>query len=140
MRDQHWQHFPHGEDVGVRGFGDTLGGAFEQAAKAMMAAIVDPDSVADSEAVEIDCEASEPGQLLLDWLNALNREMSSRGMLFGRFEAHVDDGRLRARAWGEPADAEKHRPRGEIKGATGEHLHVAQRPNGQWVAECLIDL
>jgi SHS2 domain-containing protein len=27
-----WEHFPHGADVGVRGFGATAAAAFEQAA------------------------------------------------------------------------------------------------------------
>ena len=33
----HWEHFPHGADVGVRGTGKTPAQAFKQAALAMTA-------------------------------------------------------------------------------------------------------
>jgi SHS2 domain-containing protein len=36
-----WEHFPHGADVGVRGWGATPAEAFEQAAYALMA-VVEP--------------------------------------------------------------------------------------------------
>ncbi|MBT9613287.1 MAG: archease, partial [Burkholderiales bacterium] len=35
----HWEHFTHGADIGVRGFGNTPSEAFEQAALAMTAVI-----------------------------------------------------------------------------------------------------
>ena len=41
----YWEHFPHQADVGVRGLGETLEQAFEQAALAMTAAITDLDTV-----------------------------------------------------------------------------------------------
>ena len=34
-----WEHFPHGSDVGVRGWGSTPAAAFEQAAVALTAAV-----------------------------------------------------------------------------------------------------
>lgn len=34
-----WEHFPHGADIGVRGFGPTMAAAFEQAALAMTAVV-----------------------------------------------------------------------------------------------------
>lgn len=36
-----WEHFPHQADIGVRGMGATLAQAFEQAALALTAVIVD---------------------------------------------------------------------------------------------------
>lgn len=140
MRNQHWQHFPHDADVGIRGFGDTLSQAFEQAALAMIGAITEPDSVADREAVEIDCEATDHDTLLVDWLNAIVYEIATRRMLFGRFDVDIDGDKLHGTAWGEPIDIGRHQPAVEVKGATQTHLRVAQRPNGTWVAECVIDV
>ena len=40
----HWEHFDHGADIGVRGFGPTEAAAFEQAALALTAVVADPDS------------------------------------------------------------------------------------------------
>ena len=42
-----WEHFHHVADVGIRGIGPTLGSAFEQAAKAMTAAVTNPAGAAD---------------------------------------------------------------------------------------------
>lgn len=39
----HWEHFAHGADLGVRGFGPEA--AYEQASLAISSAIVDPASV-----------------------------------------------------------------------------------------------
>jgi SHS2 domain-containing protein len=140
VRNRHWQHFPHDADVGVRGFGDTLGQAFEQAALAMMAAITDPERIARTEEVAISCEAPDDELLLVDWLNAVVFEVATRNMLFGRFEVEIEGRKLSARAWGEPIDVARHEPAVEVKGATQTHLRVAQRPNGTWVAECVIDV
>ncbi len=77
--------FPHGADIGVRGIGATRGEAFEQAALALTAVIVDPAAVAPNVVVEIRCQAPDDEMLLADWLNALIYEMATRNMLFGRF-------------------------------------------------------
>ena len=48
-----WEHYPHEADIGVRGFGASLGEAFAQAALAMTGAVADPAAVAPREPVEI---------------------------------------------------------------------------------------
>lgn len=135
-----WEHFPHEADVGVRGVGETLGQAFEQAAVALTAAVTDPEAVSPRQPVEIACEAPDPEVLLVDWLNALVYEMATRGLLFGRFEVEIEDGRLRGTAWGEPVQVEKHRPAVEVKGATYTGLKVARGEDGRWVAQCVVDV
>ena len=136
----HWEHFLHVADVGVRGFGESMAGAFEQAAIALTAVITEPGSVRPRIAVDIACEAPDPGILLADWLNALVFEMATRGMLFSRFEVVIDGRRLSARAWGEPVDVARHRPAAEVKGATLSELEVAQNPDGRWHAQCIVDV
>jgi SHS2 domain-containing protein len=140
VRDPDWQHFPHDADVGVRGTGETLDDAFEQAAIAMTAAITDVRSVDSTDAIAISCEAPDNELLLVDWLNAIVYEMATRKMLFGKFEVAIEGRRLSGRAWGEPIDVAKHRPAVEVKGATQTQLSVEKRPDGTWVAECVIDV
>ena len=135
-----WEHFPHEADVGVRGRGATLAEAFEQAALAMTAAITDPERVAAREAVDIACEAPDDELLLVDWLNALVYEMATRKLLFSRFEVRLEGRRLAARAWGEPADAARHQPAVEVKGATYTALRVAREADGSWLAQCVVDV
>jgi SHS2 domain-containing protein len=140
MRDQHWQHFPHDADIGIRGFGGSVSEAFAQAAKAVTAAVTDPEQVAALETVSVECEAPDYELLLFDWLNALVYEMATRDMLFSQFDVAIEGTKLEATASGEKIDRERHSPAVEVKGATQTHLHVHERPNGEWVAECVIDV
>ncbi len=136
----HWEHFPHGADIGVRGLGATIEQAFEQAALAMTAAIVEPASVAPRETIELVCEAPETDLLLVDWLNTLVYEMATRNMLFSRFEVHLAGDRLSAQVWGEELDASRHHPAVEVKGATYTALKVSHQADGSWLAQCVVDV
>lgn len=135
-----WETFPHEADIGVRGSGDTVEDAFEGAATAMTAAICDPERVAAREAVIIECAAPDKELLLVDWLNALVYEMATRHMLFSRFEVSIASNHLRATVWGEPVDVVRHQPAAEVKGASFCELVVRQRPDGQWLAQCIVDV
>lgn len=135
-----WEHFPHGADVGVRGFGPSVEAAFEQAATAMTAAVTDLDRVSDNEHVRVECEAPQTDMLLVEWLNALVYEMATRGMLFARFRVRIEGTRLRGDAWGEPVDVARHEPAAEVKGATYTSLEVSQRAGGDWMAQCVVDV
>lgn len=66
--------------------------------------------------------------------------MATRHMLFSRFEVRIEDGRLEASAWGEPTDVGRHQPAVETKGATYTALRVAREQNGDWIAQCVIDV
>lgn len=126
--------------MGVRGIGNSKEEAFEQAAIAMSAVITDPAKISAVERVEIACAAPDDELLLVDWLNALIYEMATRKLLFGRFEVHIKEHELTARAWGEPMNAAKHQLAVEIKGATYTALRVAREANGEWVAQCVVDV
>ena len=138
--EQHAELFPHGADIGVRGIGPTREAAFEQAALALAAAVTDLGRVAPRHEVEIACEAPDDRFLLLDWLNALIFEMSTRRMVFGRFAVSIEGGRLHGQAWGEPIDRARHMPAVEPKGATLTALRVEQRSDGAWIAQCIVDV
>jgi SHS2 domain-containing protein len=136
----HWEHFPHGADIGVRGLGATLEQAFEQAAVALTAVITDPSTVAPTEPIGLSCDAPDAELLLVDWLNTLIYEMATRNMLFSRFEVHLDGERLSAKVWGEGLDAARHHPAVEVKGATYTALKIARQPEGGWLAQCVVDV
>jgi tRNA nucleotidyltransferase (CCA-adding enzyme) len=140
MVSTHWEHFPHEADMGVRGIGNSKEEAFEQAAIAMSAVITDPAKISAVETVEIACAAPDDELLLVDWLNALIYEMATRKWLFSHFEVHIKNHVLTARAWGQPMDTGKHQLAVEIKGATYTALRVARESNGEWVAQCVVDV
>jgi len=135
-----WEHFSHQADIGVRGIGATKAEAFQQAAVALTAVITDPSIVKPNEAVVFTCEAPDDELLLVDWLNALIAEMSTRKMLWGRFEVHLKGHGLNATAWGEQTDVARHQPAVEVKGATYTALSVRQDPSGAWIAQCVVDV
>lgn len=136
----HWELFPHGADVGVRGRGRSEAEAFENTARALTAVLVDPAEIRLEKTVRIACEAPDRETLLVDWLNALVYEMATRGMVFGEFRLALSDGHLKGEARGESLDRLRHAPAVEIKGATYTALKVAREADGLWTAECVIDV
>ena len=137
--DPHWEHFEHGADIGVRGFGPGKAAAFEQAALALTAVITDPATVRPAETVAIDCRAADDELLLAAWLNAVVYEMAVRRMLFSRFEVRLEGAHLSARAHGEPVDPGRHQPAVEVKGATLTAVRVAPAGDG-WLAQTVVDV
>ena len=135
-----WEHFPHEADIGVRGRGESADVAFEQAALALTAVMTDPDLIRNVEQVEIACEAPSLDVLLVDWLNAVIYEVTTRSMLFGRFRVKIDGLKLSGQADGEPVDRQRHDPAVEPKGATFTELRVGRDDEGQWVAQCVVDV
>jgi tRNA nucleotidyltransferase (CCA-adding enzyme) len=142
-----WEHFSHVADIGVRGRGPSLAEAFAQAAVALTAAVTEPGSVAPREAIPIECHGADRELLLADWLNAIVFEMATRRMLFSRFDVTIDEQEgpargfgLRATAWGEPIERERHQPAVEVKGATYTELKVEREAGGGWFAQCVVDV
>jgi SHS2 domain-containing protein len=135
-----WEHFDHQADIGIRGHGNTLAEAFEQAAVALIAVITPPERVRPRDPVIIRCEAPDQEMLLADWLNAILREMSVLKMIFSRFEVRIEAGRLEACLWGEPLDDPRHEPAVEVKGASYHDLRVEQDGQGVWTAQCVVDV
>lgn len=135
-----WRHFAHAADLGVRGLGPTREAAFEQAACALFAAITDLAVVEPRALVTVVCDAPSDALLLVDWLNALIYQAATRGLLFSRFGVRIEDGELLGEAWGERIDPARHRPAIEPKGATLTELRVERRPEGDWLAQCVVDV
>ena len=134
-----WAHFAHDADIGVVGIGPTKAEAFRQAALALTAVVTDPSRVKPLQPVPVFCQAESDELLLVEWLNALVYEMAVRAMLFGDFTVEIDRGTLRATAFGELVDIDRHEPAVEIKGATLTALQVSEGPNG-WRAQCVVDV
>jgi SHS2 domain-containing protein len=134
-----WEHFEHGADIGVRGYGASIAEAFEQAALALTAVITELASVRPLERVEVRCEAPDDELLFAEWLNALVYEMATRRMLFARYSVKLEGTRLAGEAWGEAVDAGRHHPAVEVKGATYTMLRVAREGAG-WVAQTVVDV
>ena len=134
-----WEHFRHGADAGIRGIAPTEAQAFEQAALALTAVVTAPENVHPVQPVAVRCNATDDEFLFIDWINALIFEMSTRAMLFSRFDVAIDRPGLAATAWGEPVDRQRHSPAVEPKGATFTELSVRHEDN-RWLAQCVVDV
>ena len=135
-----YEHFEHQADMGIRGFGRTREEAFAQAALALTAVVVPPESIAPRESVHVTCTAPDDELLLLDGLNAVVYQMAARKMVFGGFEVHREGNRLDGKMDGEPLDVGRHQPGVEVKAATATSLRVARLADGTWLAQCVVDV
>ena len=135
-----WEHFSHGSDIGVRGIGNSAEEAFEQAAIALTAVVADVGAIGQSEIVEVRCDAPDLELLLVSWLNAIIYEMAVRRMLFSNFRITLEGYSLTGTLAGEKLDPERHQVAVEAKGATVTALRVTRNQEGQWLAQCVIDV
>lgn len=135
-----WEHFSHGSDIGVRGIGSSVEEAFEQAALALTAVVANVATIEQREIVEVRCDAPDLELLLVSWLNAIIYEMAVRRMLFSKFRIALAGYSLTGALAGERVDPERHQVAVEAKGATVTALRVTCNPDGQWLAQCVIDV
>lgn len=135
-----WEHFAHGADIGVRGYGATPERAFEQVALALTAVVTRPALVRPVTTVPVRCRAPDLELLLYEWLNNLVFHMATQRLLFSAFAVRITDGALEAEARGEPVDVRRHAPAVEVKGATLTELAVREDEDGRWRAQCVLDV
>jgi tRNA nucleotidyltransferase (CCA-adding enzyme) len=135
-----WEHYPHPADVGIRGFGQSPDEAFVNAACALTAIIVDLENIKPINSVKIKCKDSNVDLLFNTWLSRLLYEMSTRDMLFSKFEVKIKGEHLTAKAWGEKVNRKKHHPTVEVKAATFTDLKVVKQNDGIWLAQCIVDV
>lgn len=130
----------HTADIGIRAFGSSEKGVFQNAATGMFSLICDPATVAETEEFEIEVEAEDRETLLVEWLNELLYIYDSRRVLLRRFEViELEETRLRGVAYGEPLDLDRHSLAADIKAVTYYMLKVEETPDG-WVAEVIFDV
>jgi len=134
-----FSYFEHDADIGVIGQGATLEAAFESAAEATFAVMVDPQSLQRaSQEASIAFTEEDVEFALVRWLNALLGAAREQGLVFRRFALAREGPRWSGRAWGEPWRENMERGT-EVKGATLTMLSVRQTDGG-WEARCIIDV
>jgi SHS2 domain-containing protein len=121
----------HTADIGLRAWGATLQEAFENAATALSAIVVELDDIEPRIAYPIAASGDDDQSLLVNWLNEALYYLDARRIVLRRFRIeHFADGRVAGQAWGEPRDPVKHRPKVIVKGVTYHQLKIEQRPDG----------
>ncbi len=130
----------HTADAGIVAHGGSLEETFANAAAGMFALMADPDGVRPLEERRIDVEGRDHEGLLVRWLTELLYYLDAEEMLFSRFVVEEISGRrLRARAWGERIDRERHRLHFGVKAVTRHMLEVGPEDGG-YRAQVLFDI
>lgn len=140
-----YETFEHKADIGVKGIGDNVEEAFQEAAKALFSVEVSVLTVEKKTKIKVRCDAANLEELLVEWLNALLAQASIHNMVFSDFSLKIKakdtQYELDGFAIGEKLDVKKHKPGIEIKAATYSQLKVYQElETKKWVAQCIVDV
>ncbi|MBW1979762.1 MAG: archease [Deltaproteobacteria bacterium] len=134
-----FEFFDHTADVGIRVRAATLGGIFELAARAMTEIITEVQLISPRVQRTFNLIEEDLEILLVNWLQQLLYVFDTEGLIFGKFQAEVEEAALRATAWGEQFSADVHVVKTEIKAVTYHQLEVVQVKDG-WQAQVIFDL
>ena len=135
-----WETFEHEADVGLLIRAADGSGVFVQAGLALFELVCELERVEERGAYELAGEADGVESLLVDWLNDLIYLFQGEGVVCRRFTFDAwSETSYRARAYGEPADPERHDPRDLVKAATYHRLSVRRVPDG-FEARVILDV
>jgi SHS2 domain-containing protein len=130
----------HTADAGIEARGRDLGELMANAALGMYSLVVDLAAVRPERRRRIEVAAEGPEQLLVAWLSELLFITETEDLVFSRFDVReCSPGRLRADAWGESFDPERHPVGGQVKGVTRHQLRVERDAEG-WRARVILDM
>jgi SHS2 domain-containing protein len=135
-----WEHFEHTADLGLRVQAPDLATLLAEAGRGLFAMLVDNlDDVRPAEPVEIVVAGVDPEYLLFDWLDELLAIFETHRFLLCRFDVRVDKAGVKATAWGEPIDPQRHHLAHEVKAITYHGLRVEGTDAG-WKGEVIVDI
>ena len=135
-----YRQLPHTADMAWRIRGESLPELFENAAGALVATMTDRRYLRRREKREIEVEAPDREALLVNWLNRLLYLFEVEGFWGREFQvSSLTDQHLRATAWGERFDPERHPGKTAVKAATYHYLEIVPQGEG-WQATVILDL
>ena len=130
----------HTADVGIIVHGADLAELFANAATGMFALMADLEGVEQRQERLVRVEGRDRETLLVRWLTELLYYLDAEGMLFHRFQIEeITERRLRARAFGEPIDRERHVLHFGVKAVTRHLLEIVPEEGG-YRATVLFDI
>lgn len=133
-----YDYFDHDADIGIIGKGKSIEEAFESAAAAMFAIMVNADALNCRELIEVEFEEEDNEFALVEWLNKLLAVSHMKHLALGRFALHKEGNVWSGKAWGEKWQRDLERGT-EVKGATLTMLSVKEKED-HWEARCVVDV
>ncbi|MEM0030215.1 MAG: archease [Candidatus Nitrosocaldus sp.] len=133
----------HMTDALVEVEADTLEEAFALAARALVDVMVDVNRVEESLEITLQADGHDLESLLYNWLEQVMIALVSDHIAMSRFDLSIEKSSdsyiLKAKAYGESLDLEKHNYKVEIKGVT-YHMMSVERVDGRCRLRFLLDL
>ena len=129
-----FEFLEHTADVYVAAHGKTLEEAFENAALAMFEVMTDTDKVRVEAEDNFEVEAEDEFALLYSWLEVLLVNFETKNMLYSQFQIagieETEEGfRIKAAAWGEKFNPEKHAQKVGVKAVTYHRMEILKKYN-----------
>jgi SHS2 domain-containing protein len=139
-----FEHLEHTADVLIEARGSSLSEAFETAALATYEVMTDTSMVEPKVKVEVEVEGYDLFNLLYRWIEELIAYTDSQRLVFSKFkvkeiEVDQDYARLKAEAWGEEFNPEKHPSRTVVKAMTYAQMSMKEE-TGCWTIRFVVDI
>lgn len=124
-----FEFLEHTADVLIAAHGQNMEEAFETAAIAMFEVMTDTSKITPTEEDYLEVEAEDEYALLYNWLEALLVKFEVTRMVYSKFkvssfEEKPDGFRLKATAWGEKYNPEKHPQKVGVKAVTYHRMEI----------------
>ncbi len=134
----------HPSDVGFRAHGKDLPEALENAALALFEVMIDTNKVEPKEEIRIEVAAEDEKALLYDWLEHFLYLHDARDLVLSKFEIEKfswegEGLKIKAKAWGEKFDPERHDARTEVKAITYHLMEIKCAP-GRCSVQAVVDI
>ncbi len=140
MSQKPYEVFEHTADIGLHAFGSTLPELFIHAAQGMESIMVPLEQVRAQVSREVVAQGHDLVSLLIAWLNELIFLFDTEYLIFCQFEIDsFTETSMKARASGEPYDAQRHELGCSIKAVTWHEAAVEQIEGG-YKARIILDI
>jgi len=128
-----FEFLEHTADAYIAAYGESLEEAFENAALATFEVMTDLKKVKPKVEETVELEAHDESALLYSWLEEFLIRFETIGNLYSRFRVmNIEETpsglKLKAKAWGEPYNPERHPSKVGIKAVTYHRMEIVKKP------------
>ena len=130
----------HTADFGIHVSAETPTTLFSEAADALFDQIIDRQSLKGETSIDLDVAGIDWPDLMVNWLRELLYLWNGRYVLIKAVEIHrLSERSLKATAYWDPYDPDRHVVRSEIKAVTYHQIRVTETPVG-WESKIIFDV
>ncbi|MFO8015982.1 MAG: archease [Candidatus Woesearchaeota archaeon] len=138
-----YEFLEHTADAKFRSYGDTLEGAFANAALAMSAVMFEPEKVKPATERSVEAEGNDEQSLLYNWLEELLILLDTEGFLLNRVKSirinkEMGVFRLNAEIEGDLVE-QGYETHGDVKAITYNEMEI-KKENNKYVVQAVVDI